>query len=166
MKGETARVSGLRPVLVGCAGFFSSGALLPARSWLPRVGSWVPGPIRRLVLVPGFCVVSFSSAVVVEMFGEQTGANPKTELSAGTPTDAMAALYSIGYDFLVSTVFLNRQPTTLITIIRLACACLGRCFLRCFFSTQFHSYDRLVDVPLIHIGSDCRLASLLVNVHW
>ena len=37
-KGVTARVSGLCSVLAGRAGFSFSGALLPARSWLPRVG--------------------------------------------------------------------------------------------------------------------------------
>ena len=55
----TAQVSGLCSVLAGCAGFFFSGALLPARSWLPRVGSCVPGPFRRLALAPvSRCVVS------------------------------------------------------------------------------------------------------------
>ena len=46
-KGVPARVSGLRSVRAGRAGFSFSGALLPARSWLPRVRSWVSSPCFR-----------------------------------------------------------------------------------------------------------------------
>ena len=79
-KGVTARVSGLCSVLAGRAGFSFSGALLPARSWLPRVGLAFLVSFVAL-LCPWFLVVSFRGPEVVKKFEEQAGADPITELS-------------------------------------------------------------------------------------
>ena len=88
-KGVTARVSGLCSVLTGRAGFSFSGSspgpVLASSCW-----SCVPGPFRRLAvwrLVSG-CVVSRPGGG--QKFEEQAGADPITELSSGTPWDAVA----------------------------------------------------------------------------
>ena len=66
---------------------FSSGAALLARSF--RVPFCVPVLflVRLLALswLRFFCFVSFRCPEVVEMFEVQTGADPITELSTGTP---------------------------------------------------------------------------------
>ena len=68
-KGGTGLVSVLRPVLAGCAG--------------SCVRSCVPGPFRRPVLAPGFCVVLFRGLEVVEKFEGHTAFSRYTQGRCG-----------------------------------------------------------------------------------